>query len=204
MGTYVGNCRAFGERSSRSVAYRYPSHSYPTLSPGDTLALAGCSNLDRGEIKIAHTNIQKTFPFGEQLSYVNLLFSDTLTKGDAEDIKNAFFKFITYDSNAKAVEDWIESKPWLVSLRSDGGHVPVQIASTKCREVIANRLYFLARFDPQTFHEHRSKTSVVIRAVDFSDLSSIQNVVIKFMKYEDQFHREIEKRQGLDPLSSSQ
>ena len=72
---------------------------------------------------------------------------------------------VQYDSNAGALQSWLESKPWLAELVTPEGHEAVQLASAECRKVIADRLYFMGRYKLTSGPpEHKSMTSVVSRS----------------------------------------
>ena len=156
------------------------------------------------ELEIGGTKIVETIPIKDQHALVQELSGDTLAQ-DAYEMKGnktkgAFFQFITFDSNSSAVQRWVKANPWLAESPSDDNNIPVQVASSACRKVFADRLYFMGRFELDPGHaEHRSPTSVVLRATDwFPDRqtppSSNSLVVLKFMKDRVQFDREIEQR----------
>ena len=156
------------------------------------------------ELNIVNTKIVESIPLKDQHAIVQELSGGTLTHDTYEmkgnKTKSAFFQFIAFDANASAVQRWVEANPWLAKSPSDDNNIPVQVASSACRKVFADRLYFMGRFELDHGHpEHRSTTSVVLRATDWfpewqTPPSSNSLVVLKFMKEQVQFEREIMQR----------
>ena len=155
-------------------------------------------------LDVDNTKVVMAIPIDDQRAFVQELSGDTLAQDTYEmegnKTKSAFFQFITFDSNASATQRWVEANPWLAETPSDDNNIPVQVASSACRKVFADRLYFMGRFELDPGHpEHRSPTSVVLRATDWfpeqqtpPSLTSL--VVLKLMKDPVQFEREIEQR----------
>mmetsp|Transcript_27387 Transcript_27387/g.47685 ORF Transcript_27387/g.47685 Transcript_27387/m.47685 type:complete len:315 (+) Transcript_27387:1-945(+) len=131
---------------------------------GTTLALASCPELVT--IDTVRTKIVVPIPIDKQHAFVQELAGGTLTEETiTEETKDAFLKFIAYDSNAGALQSWLESKPWLAELVAPEGHEAVQLASAECRKVIADQLYFMGRYKLTSGPpEHKSMTSVVSRS----------------------------------------
>lgn len=70
-----------------------------------------------------------------------------------------------------------------------------QIASPKCRRILLSRLHYFARYEflPGPI-AHESENSIVKFAFDHGSIEGKRTVVLKFMKYRDQFDREINLR----------
>ena len=79
-----------------------------------------------------------------------------------------------------------------------------QTQTPDIRAAIKRFTLFCGRFEipSNATPDHATATSVVVRATDKAtdaNSASPDDVVLKLMKHEDQFRREIEQRKGLDP-----
>lgn len=109
-------------------------------------------------------------------------------------------KLILSDDNATLVEILVKFNPELAYFMHPVlKRTAYDLTTGAVRAKMDNVLFFCGRYKISSGAVvHKSATSVVISAVDMSSEAVARAVVLKLIKDEDQFNREIDKRLGLD------
>ena len=95
-----------------------------------------------------------------------------------DDVKTAFLETVINDASfADRLEEAVRKDPALADLTNEKGERAIELAVLPCRRAMQRALFFLGRYDiDKGPPEHRSATSLVVRAVDHEaadDLSLI-------------------------------
>ena len=103
------------------------------------------------------------------LANTTRLLNGEISAADAdEDVKSAFIEgVITNASFADRLEEAVRKDPALADLTNAKGERAIDLACLECRRAMQKALYFLGRYEiADGPPEHRSATSLVVRAVD--------------------------------------
>ncbi len=178
-----------------------------------TLLLTDCSSLvalpesiaglDALKYLVLHGCTRMVFPpphmhdfsEGKSVERVKRLLANTtrflageISAADADDdVKSTFIEgIITNASFADRLEEAVRKDPALADLTNDKGRRAIDVACLECREAMQKALFFLGRYEIDDGPpEHRSATSLVVRAVDHEAADDYGKLFDEFDKNKD-------------------